>query len=131
MILLLLVTQSIASGKEKRLLLHSEADMATELIRLRSELANVTQQLGNALVEINSLTSTQSSIYQQFGTSRAEIKSLKSNQSSLNQQLGAALAEIKLLKSTYSSNNCKFCFNTFFLVVSFNRNQKQRKFLYR
>ncbi|XP_060556843.1 uncharacterized protein LOC132717399 [Ruditapes philippinarum] len=73
MILLLLVTHTIASGKEKRLLLHSEADMATELIRLRSELANVTQQLG-------AVVSKYANVSQQLDNALADIKYLKSTQ---------------------------------------------------
>jgi hypothetical protein len=60
-LLLFLITHATETLAEKRLLLHSEADIATDFIRLRSELANVTQQLGTALAEIKSLKSTQSS----------------------------------------------------------------------
>jgi hypothetical protein len=86
MILLLLLTHTIASGKEKRLLLHSEADMATELIRLRSELANVTQQLG--------------AVYSKYAN--------------VSQQLYNALADIKSLKSTQPIIDCKFFIDMYF-----------------
>ncbi|XP_053377590.1 short-chain collagen C4-like isoform X2 [Mercenaria mercenaria] len=57
-----------AVEKPTRMLFHSEGDMAAELIRLRAELANTTQQLGAVLSEvtvlkkeINSIGSTQQS----------------------------------------------------------------------